>query len=216
MDFCPTCGKEIPEKAAFCPECGSELLSDKEKHAKLDKTNTVPGERNMPIKEESNIVEQSRNKFSSLPYADKAKRIAAALVDTLIAFIVLLPFYRLTVYPIPAFGRKWRFILYFLPALYLILRDSFRGKSFGKLLFGLSTVNVKSGKFADFADSILRNWFFFVIILPLRIWVINFGLIIFLAICLIIFVQILFGQGSRLGDKFANTKVIEDQMIRED
>jgi len=203
------CGKEVPEKAVFCPECGGKVLDEKEERAESDKNSGTAREKGTTVKEkEANVVEQMTKKLASLPYANKAKRIAAGLVDLLIAFALLLPFYRLTAYPI--YGRRLRFLLYLLPAFYLIFRDSLRGKSVGKFVFGLSTVNVKSDKFADFADSILRNWFFFVIILPLRFWIINFGVIIFLMISLIIFAQILVGQGNRLGDKFANTKVIED------
>ncbi len=38
MKYCPDCGEEIPENAAFCPECGAELKRTKRTQKKSNKT----------------------------------------------------------------------------------------------------------------------------------------------------------------------------------
>jgi hypothetical protein len=84
----------------------------------------------------------------------------------------------------------------------------------GKAISCLVAVNIKESKAADIADSILRNWFMFVVILPPAIGMFSLGRGIFSIFALIILIQILTGKNQRIGEKMANTKVVEAQKFR--
>jgi hypothetical protein len=81
--------------------------------------------------------------------------------------------------------------------LYLLLRDSIGGQSLGKLLVGLVVVNVRTGALGTWKESVLRNVFALIpganVVAP------------FLETITIIRDQ----QGQRLGDRLAQTQVIE-------
>jgi hypothetical protein len=148
--------------------------------------------------------------------ASKGKRLTAALVDVLIAFLLMQLLLRSRT--LGAF--RWRaFLLFCIPAAYMVIRDSFAGKSIGKFLLGLTTYNLRDRKPADFADSVLRNWFFFVLLLPPYIgffrFVVNPGMLIFALLSLVVATQIVSGNGRRIGDGQANTLVVEDRALRE-
>jgi hypothetical protein len=81
--------------------------------------------------------------------------------------------------------------------LYLLLRDGIGGQSLGKLLVGLVVVNVQTGRFCTWKESALRNVF---ILIP--------GANI-VAVFLESVTIIRDPQGQRLGDRLAQTQVIE-------
>jgi hypothetical protein len=81
--------------------------------------------------------------------------------------------------------------------IYLLLRDGFGGQSLGKLLAGLVVVNVRTGQFCTWKDSALRNVF---VLIP------GANLV---AVCLESITIIRDPQGQRLGDRLAQTQVIE-------
>jgi hypothetical protein len=81
--------------------------------------------------------------------------------------------------------------------LYLLLRDSIGGQSLGKLLVGLVVVNVRTGALCTWKESVLRNVF---ILIPGANIVAPFLEVITL---------IRDPQGQRLGDRLAQTQVIE-------
>lgn len=72
-----------------------------------------------------------------------------------------------------------------------VLLDGFRGHSPGKAMLGLQVVNEASGRPAGFIDSIQRNLILFVPVMPIIIAVTMFS-----------------GDGHRIGDGWAKTKVI--------
>ena len=80
---------------------------------------------------------------------------------------------------------------------YALLRDGIGGQSLGKLVVGLVVVNIQTGRFCSWKDSALRNVF---VLIP--------GANI-LAIFLESFTIIRDPQGQRLGDRIAQTQVIE-------
>jgi hypothetical protein len=81
--------------------------------------------------------------------------------------------------------------------LYLLLRDGIGGQSLGKLLVGLVVVNVRTGRLCTWKESALRNVF---VLIP------GANLVsIFLESITIIRDP----QGQRLGDRLAQTQVIE-------
>jgi uncharacterized RDD family membrane protein YckC len=82
-------------------------------------------------------------------------------------------------------------------AAYMLLRDSIGGQSLGKLLVGLVVVNVQTGRFCGLKDSVLRNVF---VLIP--------GANV-VAVFLESVTIIRDPQGQRLGDRLAQTQVIE-------
>lgn len=94
--------------------------------------------------------------------------------------------------------------------LYILLGDGiFRGKSIGKKLLRVKVHNLQSQRHGDFRDSIVRNLpigvalFFFKV--PIVGWLIG-GAILAFELILIIGDT----EGRRLGDRLANTTVLEE------
>jgi uncharacterized RDD family membrane protein YckC len=81
--------------------------------------------------------------------------------------------------------------------VYLLLRDGIGGQSLGKLVTGLVVVNVGTGKLCTWKDSALRN---VLVLIP--------GANV-VAIALESITIIRDPQGQRLGDRLAQTQVIE-------
>src|SRR5687767_9698486 len=84
-----------------------------------------------------------------------------------------------------------------LAVVYLLLRDGIGGQSLGKLVVGLVVVNVRTGRFCSWKDSVLRNVF---VLIPGA----NIA-----AVFLESFTILRDPQGQRLGDRLAQTQVIE-------
>ena len=84
-----------------------------------------------------------------------------------------------------------------LAATYVLLRDGVRGQSLGKFIMGLVVMNVESGKPAALKDTIRRNALF---LLPGA----NLA-----AVVLETRTLVKDSHGQRLGDRFAQTQVVE-------
>ena len=82
-------------------------------------------------------------------------------------------------------------------AVYLLLRDGTGGQSLGKLSVGLVVVNIQTGRFCSWKDSALRNVF---VLIP--------GANV-VAVFLEWLTILRDPQGQRLGDRIAQTQVIE-------
>jgi hypothetical protein len=122
------------------------------------------------------------------PYAkvDVRKRLLAAWVDgTPVLGAWLL------------YGRTGSLAGAGIAILYLVLRDSIGGQSLGKLLVGLVVVNVQTGSLCTWKESVLRNIFALIpganVVAPV----------------LETLTIIRDPQGQRLGDRLAQTQVIE-------
>jgi uncharacterized RDD family membrane protein YckC len=122
---------------------------------------------------------------SSYAKADIRKRISAATLDGL-----------LVVSSVILYQRVDSPIFLVIGALYLVVRDM-RGQSIGKLLFGLAVIDLQTGKRATFTASLRRN----VILSVPGVNIAAVGLE-FLAV-------VRDPQGQRLGDRLAQTQVIE-------
>jgi hypothetical protein len=215
--YCPHCGGAGPSGAKFCPHCGGAVAgsasnpqqsagatSAVQRNAVEDAGSSAPGGSPSPLKS------------IGLPQAAPVgKRLTAAFLDVVLAIVLLQLLFRTR-----SLGamRKRVFLLLFIPAIYMVIRDSLAGKSLGKILLGLTTYNLHERKPADFADSVLRNWFFAILLLPpslsiLRI-TISLGMVAFAVLSLAIALQIAFGSGRRIGDGQANTLVVEDRALR--
>jgi len=122
------------------------------------------------------------------PYAkvDVWKRLLAAWVDGLPAIAAWFLYSRT--------GSLWGAVA----VLYLLLRDSIGGQSLGKLMVGLVVVNVQTGQLCTWKESVVfRNVF---VLIP--------GANI-VALFLESITIIRDPQGQRLGDRLAQTQVIE-------
>ena len=122
------------------------------------------------------------------PYAraDIRKRLYAAAVDTLLVATSVV------------FAQLLQSIWFLVAgSLYLLLRDSVQGQSLGKLLFGLVVVSLDTGRPATLTSSVRRNLLF---LLPGA----NVPAAFLETLTLVRDVQ-----GQRLGDRLAQTQVIE-------
>lgn len=151
---------------------------------------------------------ESTTHYASLQKADPVKRIIAFIIDSVVSMIVGF---------IPLVGG-------IIGALYMLLRDALpiealEYNSIGKKLLNLSVVNTAnpSAK-VDYAASAKRNWMFalgpimlFLIYIPIIGWIID--ILIAIAVFVLVIVEIvkIFSdeKGIRLGDKMADTMVIE-------
>jgi len=146
--------------------------------------------------------------YATLTKADPVKRIIAFIIDSVVAMIVGF---------IPLVGG-------IIGALYMLLRDALpiealEYKSIGKKLLNLSVVNTTnpSAK-VDYVASAKRNWMFalgpimlFLIFIPIIGWILDILIAIAVFVLVIIEIVKIFSdeKGIRLGDKMADTMVIE-------
>jgi uncharacterized RDD family membrane protein YckC len=123
---------------------------------------------------------------SSYAKVDVRKRLLAALLDGT-----------------PAIAAWWLYrsngsaLALVVAGIYLLLRDGIGGQSLGKLVVGLVVVNIRTGRFCSWKDSALRNVF---VLIP--------GANV-MAVFLESLTMIRDPQGQRLGDRIAQTQVIE-------
>jgi uncharacterized RDD family membrane protein YckC len=123
---------------------------------------------------------------SSYAKVDVRKRLLAAFLDGLPAIAAWF-----------LYLRTGSLIALVGAAVYLLLRDGIGGQSLGKLVVGLVVVNVQTGRFCSWKDSALRNVF---VLIPGA----NVA-----AVFLEGFTILRDPQGQRLGDRLAQTQVIE-------
>lgn len=147
------------------------------------------------------------------PRAHIAKRILAGVIDVGVVLALFIPISGVGALRVSVF---WQLLPMLLPSAYLLCRDGFRGKSLGKLVTGLVTYNLRDRKPTNFADSILRNWFLVIIVLPPRYYFVNLGLVLFAVLALVVFLQIVFASKQRLGDSWANTQVIDSSRLNQE
>jgi uncharacterized RDD family membrane protein YckC len=182
--FCVRCGAEYAADERMCAKCGSDLP-----HIPATLTVTTV----------------------DLPPASPIKRTLAGTIDGVIA-VAIISYFVQNFAPRLLFRSRGALIaglaVLALPALYLVLRDAFGGKSIGKLLFGITTFNAAKGRVAGVGDSILRNVIFGFVAIPYVGW----GLAT--AIAVVTSVQILSGRPQRWGDGLAHTLVVDDADLR--
>lgn len=132
------------------------------------------------------VTHLSRGLLSPYRKADVRRRLSAAATDGLIVVTIG------TLYSIS------HSVLYFVTgAAYLLLRDAIAGQSIGKFLFGLVVISLETGRPSSLSGSIRRNA---LLLLP--------G-----ANVVAVFLEggtiLRDPQGQRLGDKLAQTQVVE-------
>ena len=132
------------------------------------------------------VTHFSRGLVSPYPKADMRKRLYAAMTDSLLVATSGLLYQSLDSFPFLIAG-----------AVYLLVRDALRGQSVGKFLFGLVVISLETGRPATLESSARRN---LLLILPGA----NVAAISLEAITIA-----RDAQGQRLGDRLAQTQVVE-------
>ena len=132
------------------------------------------------------VTQLSRGLVSPYAKADVRRRLFAATIDGLIVVMSCLLYWTSD------------FVLYLAAgAAYLLFRDAIRGQSVGKFLLGLVVISLENGRPCSLAGSLGRNLLF---LLP--------GVNV-VAIFLETRTVVRDPQGQRLGDRLAQTQVVD-------
>ena len=132
------------------------------------------------------VTHLSRGLLSSYAKADVKRRLFAAIIDGLLVITCCFLY------------SNSDFVLYLAAgAAYLLLRDAIRGQSIGKFFLGLVVISLETGRPSSLGGSVWRN---LLLLLP--------GANI-VAIFLEAETIVRDPQGQRLGDRLAQTQVVE-------
>ena len=123
---------------------------------------------------------------SPYPKADVRKRVFAAAIDNMLVVTAIMLYQRLDSIVFPILG-----------ALYLLLRDGVRGQSIGKIFCGLTVITLETGKPATMPASMRRN---IILLVP------GANLVAIVLEMVTISRDV---QGQRLGDRLAQTQVVD-------
>lgn len=134
----------------------------------------------------------SRGLVSSYAKADIRKRLIAASIDGLLVATVCLSAW---------IGAAPLYVV--LGAGYLLLRDAIGGQSLGKIVLGLVVIDLTTGRVASISGSIKRNC----------LWLLPGANVV--AIVLEARTILSDPQGQRLGDRLAQTQVVEGAGARD-
>jgi uncharacterized RDD family membrane protein YckC len=132
------------------------------------------------------VTRLSRGLVSPYAKADVRRRLIAATMDGLLVVTSGVLYWTSEFVPYLAAG-----------AAYLLLRDAIGGQSIGKFLLGLVVISLETGRPSSLAGSVRRN---LVLLLP--------GANV-VAVFLEAGTIVLDPQGQRLGDRLAQTQVVE-------
>jgi uncharacterized RDD family membrane protein YckC len=132
------------------------------------------------------LTRLSRGLLSPYPKADVRRRLYAATVDALLIMTTGFLYWN---------SKSVLFLV--VGAAYLLLRDAMRGQSVGKFIFGLVVISLETGRPTTPSGSIRRN---LLLLLPGA----NLVAVILEAVTIV-----RDPQGQRLGDRLAQTQVVE-------
>ena len=132
------------------------------------------------------VTQLSRGLLSPYAKADVRRRLFAATIDGLMVVMSCLLYWTSD------------FVLYLAAgAAYLLFRDAIRGQSVGKFLLGVVVISLETGRPCSLAGSVRRN---LLLLVP--------GANV-VAIFLEVRTVVRDPQGQRLGDRLAQTQVVE-------
>jgi uncharacterized RDD family membrane protein YckC len=134
----------------------------------------------------------SRGLASPYAKADVGKRVSAAMIDGLLLVTAWF-----------LYQRSDSMAALIAGAAYLLMRDAMHGRSFGKFLFGLVVISLETGKPCTRTTAVRRNLVFLV---P--------GANV-VAVFLEAVTILKDPQGQRLGDRMAQTQVVEGFGVRD-
>ena len=132
------------------------------------------------------VNRMARGLVSPYSKADVRRRLLAATIDGLLVITTGCFYWSSALTAYPAVG-----------AAYLLLRDAFRGQSIGKFFLGLVVINLETGRPCSFTGSLRRN---LLLVLP--------GANL-MAVFLEARTIVQDPQGQRLGDRLAQTQVVD-------
>jgi len=223
---CPKCKSTYPTNTKFCVNDGSKLVRPEDLIPKCVICNTAysddikfcprdGGEIKIILTRQNQkqaYHQQSFQNFKTNPKYPKAslgKRFLAALIDGLISTAFSIPailFFFIGIEKGKSYnkdGAEWliilAFLFYLLPVTYGLIKDGLgKGQSWGKRAMDLMVVNLDNNFYCDKGKSFLRNFITtLVTIIPFIGWLIEPILVLAT------------DDGRKLGDKAANTQVIE-------
>lgn len=183
MPFCSVCGARYDPGPERCARCGHSLPLSPPPVDAADQSEAQPDIR-------------FRRAFAGL--------VDLAIVAAMAGFAV-----RIFLIGFPVRSRISMFVIPIvaavLPAAYIVLRDAIGGKSFGKLLVGLTVIDPVRRRRAGFIDSFMRNLVFGFTVLPVVGWAITAGIAATAGFA------ILSGRSARIGEGLTDTRVMDDR-----
>ena len=194
---CIKCGTAYSIDTKFCPIDGGEVIPEALRYQTM----------------ENNFIHQS-NFTGIYPKASLGSRFLASFLDSLITACFAIPALILTYLQLTAnlissfdeflFQVALAGLLYFIPLIYSFIKDGIgNGQSWGKRAIGIMVVHLPDNKPCSLGQSFLRNLIMTLLsIVPFIGWLVE--PIIVLAS----------EDGRRLGDKAANTQVIESKYYK--
>lgn len=197
VNKCVICGTTYPEGTRYCPADGGEVKPA------IQAPYGQPGHNQQSF--------PNFNTSARYPKASVGNRLLAALLDSVITGILAIPaiiFFVSGVVNIAggnggsAVGMILAAILfYLLPLVYHLIKDGLgRGQSWGKKALDIMVINLDNNAPCDLGKSILRNFISgLVTLIPFVGWLIEPILVLTT------------DDGRKLGDKAANTQVIDKQ-----
>lgn len=193
MSTCAQCHTEIHPDARFCGSCGASLA-----------VTAAP----MSVAAQAAVAISPAVEAGEFPAAPRVRRLVAAAIDVAIGCVFLFALVGIPAWMSPFVRDNFLTkMLRFIPALYLLLRDSIGGRSIGKALMGLVTYDLNLKRPANVVDSVVRNWPLALAAIPVIGWMLC-G-----ALSIVIVGQILLGRPQRLGEGFASTQVIDEKLL---
>lgn len=153
--------------------------------------------------------------LSSTP--SPTRRLAALAID--LCFVAVLTGFAIFLPPDPGTtpgGLTVYSFLPYVPATYLLFRDSIAGRSVGKLMTGLVVWDEKSSRPAGLMDSVIRNAAIAVLLVPLggplvqgALWPLYLLKLAASMLCVVMLVQVLGRRPRRILEGSATTRVID-------
>lgn len=214
---CPKCNKEFPVGVRFCDSDGTKLVSSESLVRRCIKCGTeyskdvkfCPKDGGI-VATQSTLEKDNRKNFSDLelPKAPLEKRFLAYILDGIVASLLAIPAILVYINGITKLVKSsgdatFTFIisvlLSFLPIVYSLLKDGLgKGQSIGKRAVGLKVIDLNDNTSCNFKQSFIRNIMF-----------VLFGLIFLIGAFIEPVIVLISEDGRRVGDKVANTHVIE-------
>jgi len=139
LKYCPKCGGQLEENTGFCSYCGN-IMSKKSPRATTKK----------------NIIDKNI-------YADFVYRFFAYLIDVVIIYSIdwtlFYFFYEIfTFYTLISFYVTLHIVAYLIGFFYFNLLETYNnGRTVGKLILSIKSVNEDTKQAASFRDNVINN-----------------------------------------------------------
>lgn len=222
---CPSCGNEFEKGTKFCNGCGYDLATNFMEEPICPICNTIyppntkhcVNDGSLLVKNENNTVAQPMvtvYEFTGYPKASLGSRIGAAFIDGFITLGLCIPAFiflfigisKSSHYYHRGAGKFYFFavIFFIFPIVYSYIKDGLgQGQSIGKKSVGLMVVNLETNTPCTKGKSAFRNFISgLVSAIPYVGWMVEPIMVLATA------------DGRKLGDKAANTQVIEKSEFR--